>query len=338
MCERPLGCAENYELPPLSPALTVERSFTADRAKWVAYEWSQCSVRCGKGYQTRKVLCSTGQDHECQFGVKPATEKECREFETCNKWIPGPWSGCSVKCGKGYKNRTVTCSNADETECFGDKPETSEPCKDFGPHCSECKVHLYGNPDFSGWRANFIPGSYNTEELLAHGAKCEEVSSIRVVGECCLAKVYQYGDFNSRNAGWEATLRKGDHDLFLLGEAGVKNNDVSSMKVEFDDDCGKPSKLRRSSSSSGDDAARPGESRADADRRREERLKRLLGADGAAGDVDGSGKQTEANGRTPTLGAAQAQQYPWWFWVLIAVLVIIVISGVYLAVRRRGTM
>mmetsp|Transcript_42173 Transcript_42173/g.101418 ORF Transcript_42173/g.101418 Transcript_42173/m.101418 type:complete len:472 (+) Transcript_42173:136-1551(+) len=237
VCEKPLGCAQNYELPPLSPALTVEKSFTADRARWVTYDWGQCSVRCGKGYQTRKVLCSTGEEHECQFGVKPATEKECEGVAECNKWQVSPWSGCNATCGKGYQTRTVTCSNDDETECFGEKPSSLEACRDHGAHCSHCKVHLYGNQDFSGWQANFAPGTYDTEDMISHGAKCEEVSAIKVLGACCLAKVYQYGDFNRRNKGWKVTLPEGEYDTDELADRGIEDNDVSSMKVYVDSHC-----------------------------------------------------------------------------------------------------
>mmetsp|Transcript_41758 Transcript_41758/g.88460 ORF Transcript_41758/g.88460 Transcript_41758/m.88460 type:complete len:576 (+) Transcript_41758:110-1837(+) len=353
VCERPLGCAQNYELPPLSPALTVERSFTADRARWVSYEWGQCSMRCGKGIQTRKVLCSTGEEHECQFGTKPPTEKECEGLADCNKWQTSTWSGCNATCGKGFKTRTVTCSNSDETECFGAKPHDMEACRDHGAHCSQCKVHLYGNQDFSGWQANFAPGTYDTEDMIAHGAKCEEVSAIKVLGECCVAKFYQYGDFNRRNKGWTAELPHGEYDGELMVEAGVANNDVSAMKVYLDSKCSTPGRLsnrffRTGSGGStggstsagaagegGDDGAQGGGgSRAEADRRKEERMREMMTGDS---EKTTDGKESSANG-VPQMGANGMKQYPWWFWVLILVLLVVVATGVYLALRRRSSM
>mmetsp|Transcript_4984 Transcript_4984/g.11659 ORF Transcript_4984/g.11659 Transcript_4984/m.11659 type:complete len:632 (-) Transcript_4984:37-1932(-) len=237
MCEKPLGCAQSFELPPLSPSLTVQQQFNAERAKWVVYEWGQCGTKCGESTQTRKVVCSTGQDHECVFAPKPPTSQKCKGMEGCNKWETGFWSECSTMCGSGVQTRKVFCNNDDKAECLGERPTAQKKCTDDGPHCKQCHVTLFGGPYFNKWSATFAPGEYDNEALLAHGVKCEEVSSIKVHGRCCSARVFQYGDFNQANKGWATTLRHGPYDVDALEDAGVQDNDVSSMVVRFRENC-----------------------------------------------------------------------------------------------------
>lgn len=135
------------------------------------------------------------------------------------------------------QTRTVTCNNADEKECLGARPDDSKKCVDMGPHCTECKVTLFGGLNFDGWHVDFAPGKYDTDGLVGRGAKCEEVSSLIVEGRCCHAKLYQYGDFNKKTKGWKAVVWHGKYDQDALEDKGVENNDVSSMKVWVDKRC-----------------------------------------------------------------------------------------------------
>lgn len=325
VCEKPLGCAQNYELPPLSPSLTVESSFTADRARWVTYDWSSCAAKCGKSFQTRRVVCSTGEDHECQFAVKPATQQECEDLNGCNQWKAGEWSKCSATCGRGEQTREVTCPSADENECLSNKPTSVQKCRDSGAHCTACNVEVFGSPDFAEWQANFGPGEYDTDSMVAHGAKCEEISSVKIHGACCRAKFYQYGDFNQKAKGWSAELGAGEHDVDAMEEAGIKDNDASAMKVYLDESCHK----RRShggwlgptgggtsgNADSGAEEADEGGSRAEQDRRKEERLQRAFGGGGA-----------KSRAAEPSEAMATSQ-LPWWGWLLSAIGMVGVVSG-----------
>jgi hypothetical protein len=237
VCEKALGCAQNYELPPLSPEYTVQKSFNAEQARWITYAWGKCETQCGKAVQTRKVMCSTGTDHECAFSPRPATQQECEDRTGCNAWSAREWSGCSVKCGKGVQTRQVVCNNEDEKECLGDRPADSKTCVDEGSHCSACKVTLFGGQQFDGWHQDFGVGKYTTNAMIGHGAKCDDVSSVKVEGLCCHARLYQYGDFNTKTKGWKATLREGQYDRDMLEDHDVQDNDVSSMKVWVDKTC-----------------------------------------------------------------------------------------------------
>mmetsp|Transcript_9392 Transcript_9392/g.20567 ORF Transcript_9392/g.20567 Transcript_9392/m.20567 type:complete len:496 (+) Transcript_9392:126-1613(+) len=237
VCEKAKGCAQNYELPALSPAFTVQGQFHAERAHWITFGWGKCGDLCGESVRTRKVVCSTGEDHECSFSPKPPTQEVCTDNTGCNQWRTGEWSPCSHLCGKGKKTRKVWCSHDDERECLGEKPISSDVCVDHGKHCSVCDVTLFGGSNFNGWQQTFGVGKYGSDDLIARGAKCEETSSMKVNGLCCKARVYEYGDFNHRTNGFKVKLGHGDYDQDAMESHGIENNDVSALKVWLDERC-----------------------------------------------------------------------------------------------------
>uniref|UniRef100_UPI00398F4A74 ADAMTS-like protein 1 n=1 Tax=Pristiophorus japonicus TaxID=55135 RepID=UPI00398F4A74 len=114
-----------------------------DCPKWLAQEWSPCTVTCGQGLRYRVVLCI---DHRglhaggCNSKTKPHVKEECVVTVPCYKpkeklpveaklpwykqaqeleellvvseepsFIPQPWSPCSTTCGVGTQGRKVTC-------------------------------------------------------------------------------------------------------------------------------------------------------------------------------------------------------------------------------------
>ncbi|KAJ6668225.1 hypothetical protein lerEdw1_015602 [Lerista edwardsae] len=75
----------------------------------------QCSKTCGEGSRYRQVTCMN-QDRQDADSLHCELNKRPPDVESCNLppceyiWITGDWSECSVTCGKGYKQRLVSCS------------------------------------------------------------------------------------------------------------------------------------------------------------------------------------------------------------------------------------
>ncbi|XP_075221688.1 proteoglycan-like sulfated glycoprotein papilin isoform X2 [Lycorma delicatula] len=117
------------------------------RYEWFTSQWSECSVKCGAGIQTRKVFCGTFdgeitkkvEDAKCDAAKKYEDTKNCTGKEECKgHWFTGPWSACSKPCGGGLKSRKVLCllenKTAEATSCdahlipFSNDPCNNKPC------------------------------------------------------------------------------------------------------------------------------------------------------------------------------------------------------------------
>lgn len=123
---------------------------------WTEFgEWSQCSVKCGAGTQTRSRTCTNPAP--ANGGAKCQGDGE--EIQQCNKfpcpvdggWTEfGYWSECTKKCGGGSQTRIRTCTNPAPAfggaKCQGDGEEIQE-C-----NTNPCVVKVDGGwSEFGAW-------------------------------------------------------------------------------------------------------------------------------------------------------------------------------------------
>lgn len=227
-CEASPKCGQTMSVaPPGADELVVgKKEARLKTPEWKTGQWGSCSNQCGPGTQTRKVICSAGEESFCT-GKKPATAKACEEVLHCQYQV-GLWSTCSNKCGKGTKTRSVECNGK---QCLGDKPVAEEECVGHEATCEECYVTLYGGKKFSGWSMMFEPGNYTAPELEYRGVKCDDISSLEIVGDFCKLEAFEFGDFNQEHPGWRAAFLSGKYDSAAFAPQGAKNDDISSFKL-----------------------------------------------------------------------------------------------------------
>ncbi|XP_035896391.1 papilin isoform X2 [Anopheles stephensi] len=135
------------------PELRRECKLTPCDYQWFTSQWSKCSAVCGKGVQTRTVVCGVfdGQslkraddDYKCDPDQKPEKERECEGPPECpGQWFGGPWTDCDKSCGGGMMSRKVLClangTVVPETNCDVDKIQlATESCNKHD--CTEDEV------------------------------------------------------------------------------------------------------------------------------------------------------------------------------------------------------
>ena len=128
--------------------------------RWERSEYGNCSTSttCGNGTQTRTVTCvrdipSRGavaqRDDACSsVGDKPRSERPCT---TICRLFAGPWSDCSVTCGRGTRRRDLTCQRQDGTEidlqfCAGLPTLASTEDCDLVPSCPTTQIPATTQP------------------------------------------------------------------------------------------------------------------------------------------------------------------------------------------------
>lgn len=230
VCEKPPECdtRPNTLAPPKDGETVVgEGKAQSGVAGWAHGDWGTCSTTCGTGTQIRNVYCNTKHSEDCAESAKPEATRSCEGYAGC-EYGTSPWSTCNARCGKGTQTRRVSCAGK---QCYGNAPATQQVCEHDDPECRDCRAVVFGGPSFDGWTLEFPPGEYSVADMEAKGAKCDDISSMKVYGIYCRTTVYEFGDFNQQHNGWSATFGPGMYDREGLVKGGAKDNDISSLKV-----------------------------------------------------------------------------------------------------------
>uniref|UniRef100_A0AAV2M8W4 GON domain-containing protein n=1 Tax=Knipowitschia caucasica TaxID=637954 RepID=A0AAV2M8W4_KNICA len=130
--------------------------------RWREGQWQACSQSCGSGLRQRALQCVDDQGKEvhevyCVNQIKPPHVESCNPHACEYMWVTGDWSQCSVSCGRGYRHRLVSCSEAHTekgnyeyspqslSSCPDTPPESYTPC-DTAPcgHMQEWRVGSWG--------------------------------------------------------------------------------------------------------------------------------------------------------------------------------------------------
>ncbi|XP_043929994.1 papilin isoform X2 [Protopterus annectens] len=149
-------------------------------ATWTVGPWSQCSERCGKGFQTRTVSCGTGlasslQDFACLPQPKPTTTQSCLVQECTQEvgWHIGDWGLCSKSCGSGLRERQVICADNDRN-FYGpencnerDRPAIVEKCNTQSCYLPQLVPSMQDHRGYDITRhstlTRYIPDAYSAD-------------------------------------------------------------------------------------------------------------------------------------------------------------------------------
>ncbi|XP_060563969.1 A disintegrin and metalloproteinase with thrombospondin motifs 9-like isoform X2 [Ruditapes philippinarum] len=124
---------------------------------WNTSPWSECSVSCGEGAQSRRAVCQAvtkegwilpGEvPYGCKVTDKPAVTQICNHgpCQARYRWMTAPWGECSSRCGNGYERRQVQCVDASGQRkkkklCSKPhRPSGRRPCYNGPCYASSCK-------------------------------------------------------------------------------------------------------------------------------------------------------------------------------------------------------
>uniref|UniRef100_A0A670J7Q6 ADAM metallopeptidase with thrombospondin type 1 motif 9 n=1 Tax=Podarcis muralis TaxID=64176 RepID=A0A670J7Q6_PODMU len=173
--------------------------------QWAYGSWGECTKPCGGGTRTRLVVCQhpNGErftDLSCEILDKPPDREQCN-MQDCLRdtaWNTGPWSSCSVSCGRGQKYREVYCLSKDGTHLENNlckhlaKPNVQRKCR--GGRCPKWKTGDWGQCSVScgrGVQQRSVVCHLGTHKT-ASDTECSQSSRPTSEQECQMAGCASY--------------------------------------------------------------------------------------------------------------------------------------------------
>uniref|UniRef100_A0A8C5H845 PLAC domain-containing protein n=1 Tax=Gouania willdenowi TaxID=441366 RepID=A0A8C5H845_GOUWI len=159
-------------------------------SEWqIRSEWTACSVPCGLGQRSRKVLCVSNvgdfvPDEECNMNLRPSDVENCDMGACAKSWFYTEWGNrCSAECGMGVRSRGVLClinhiSTLPLEGCDSERPPDSQVCNN-GP--CENRMEWFTGP-WSQCSAECGPGSQQRSVVCL--VKSEEGFTVMPPYEC----------------------------------------------------------------------------------------------------------------------------------------------------------
>nr|XP_003198947.4 ADAMTS-like protein 3 [Danio rerio] len=125
--------------------LTAWIHLLSQEFEWRLGDWSTCSSSCGnRGTQMKKIKCVSSEGREsshaaCHYLPKPSSQtRPCNLLHCPPSWVSTVWSRCSSSCGRGFRERRVSCQQVEasgsvkvlpSSECEGSpRPEDRQEC------------------------------------------------------------------------------------------------------------------------------------------------------------------------------------------------------------------
>ena len=154
---------------------------------WTLSNWSECSVSCGEGIQTRSLHCS-GINVDGVWESLPQTKcshlkeefpeslRQTCKIKACEKtynrkWFVSPWSQCSVTCGIGTQIRLIRCMDS-----MTGQPGTSCDPKEKPVATQSCNISKSCDQDYENceddWNMCHLVPQHNLCAHHFYGKQC----------------------------------------------------------------------------------------------------------------------------------------------------------------------